>query len=103
MKTTLLVLFLLATTAAFGQYYYGASSIPSEPHVYEGPTHPQHAGYVPMAAEQTVYATETVTFAQGDRPASDFPQAARMPLGDAARLLRKEHERVKKARVIWIN
>jgi hypothetical protein len=56
-----------------------------------------------MAEEQSIVAGPSLTFAQGERRASDFPQAAQISLGDAARLLRKDHERVKKARIVWEN
>ena len=104
MKMTLLVLCLLLTTAAFGQYYtFGASHIDNTPVIYTSPSHPAHAGYVPMMQEQSVLASSTYSSAQGERRASDFPQAEAVPLGTYARELRKQHEQLKKARVVWVN
>jgi hypothetical protein len=98
MKTTLLVLLVLLTTAAFAQY---GGTISSQPQLYQPPDHPEHASYSPIAREQTLVAGGGDTYAHGDRPASDFPQAAEISLGEVARELRKQHESAKKARVVW--
>jgi len=100
MKITLLVFCLLLTTAAFGQY---VTSINSQANPYRSPDHPAHASYADTAPEQTVVGGGGYTLAQGDRPASDFPQKQQMSLGDAARELRKQHEQVKKASFVWTN
>lgn len=102
MKKTLLVLsFFVLTTAAFAQY--GAGYINSQPQIYHAPDHPSHAGYAPMSAEVSIYPGTSYTSAQGDRPASDFPQAASASLGDIARELKKKHESARKAPIVWIN
>jgi hypothetical protein len=101
MKMTLLVLCLLVTTAAFGQYYGGGIS--AQPQVYHSPEHPSQALYTAMAVERSVVGGGAYTAAQGDRPASDFPQQPQISLGDQARELKKEHEQVKKSRFVWIN
>ena len=88
MKITLLVFCLLLTTAAFGQ---------------SSPDHPAHASYAEIPTGQSVVGGGGYTLAQGDRPASDFPQQPQVSLGDAARELRKQHEQVKKARFVWTN
>jgi len=98
MKMTLLVFCLVLTTAAFGQYN---SSINSQPQPYHSPEHPAHASYAPMASGQSVVGGGGYIIAQGDRPASDFPQQVQISLGEAARELRKQHQQVKKARVVW--
>ncbi|MGB9235739.1 MAG: hypothetical protein WCC04_15115 [Terriglobales bacterium] len=100
MKITLLVFCLLLTTAAFGQY---GGSITSQAQIYHAPDHPAHASYAQTATEQSVVGGGGYTLAQGDRPASDFPQIAQQSLGDAARALRKQHEQVQKARIVWTN
>ena len=101
MKKTLLVICLLSATAAFGQYYGG--SMNSQPQFYEPPSHPAHASYAPLAQETNIITGNNFTYAQGERPASDFPQQAAVPLGDAARELKKQHETVKRARFVWEN
>jgi hypothetical protein len=100
MKITLLVFCLLLTTAAFGQY---GGHISSQGNTYSSPDHPAHASYAEIPTGQSVVGGGGYTLAQGDRPASDFPQQPQVSLGDAARELRKQHEQVKKARFVWTN
>ena len=102
MKNILLVVCLLSTSAAFAQYYSGASRV-SEPQIYEVPSHPAHAAYTPMSQEQSVLAATSYSAAQGERRASDFPQPDGVSLGAYAREIRKQHAQLKKARVVWIN
>jgi len=102
MKKILLVLCLLSTTAAFAQYY-SIGSRPSEPQIYQPPTHPAHAAYAPMSQEQNVLAATSYSSAQGERRPSDFPQAESASLGAIARELKKQHAQLKKSRVVWIN
>ena len=99
MKITLLVFCLLLATAAFGQYGY----LSPQMNPYNAPDHPAHASYAEMPAGQSVVGGGGYTLAQGDRPASDFPQKPQVSLGDAARELRKQHDQVKKARFVWTN
>lgn len=102
-KKTLLALCLLSSTAAFAQYYAGAGTRDSQPVIYEPPSHPQHADYAPLMEEHSVL-SGSYTFAQGERRASDFPQpAGGLSLGDYARELKKQHDQVKKASVVWVN
>ena len=103
MKTTLLVLCLLFATAAFAQYGGVPGTMNSQAQSYSFPYHPAHASYVPLSQEQTVLASASYTSAQGERPASDFPQAEAIPLGTLARGYRKEHAHFKKSRVVWVN
>ncbi len=102
MKKTLLVLCLLSSTAAFAQYSGIGASLDSQPVIYEPPSHPQHATYAPMMQEQSVLSGSYST-AQGERRASDFPQAEGISLGTYAREFKKQHEQLKKTRVIWVN
>jgi hypothetical protein len=105
MKKTLFLLCLLFTTAAFAQRT--GTVISSQPQVYEFPSHPAHASYAPMAREQSMLASASYSFAQGERPAADFPQQATasetVSLGAIARELRQQHAQVKKSRVVWVN
>jgi hypothetical protein len=102
MKTTFLILCLLLTTAAFGQY---GSSVGSQPHSYQPPSHPQRAMTHALAAEQYVLGGTSYLSAQGERPAWDLPQAPSPSpsLGETARVLRKEHAKLKKARCVFEN
>jgi hypothetical protein len=105
MKKTLFLFCLLSTTAAFAQY--GASAISNQPQIYEFPSHTAHASYAPMASERSVLSSSSFHFAQGERPASDFPQQApaaeAVSLGAVARELRQQHAQLKKSRVVWVN
>jgi hypothetical protein len=105
MKTLLLALCLLLTTVAFGQAAHSANN---QPQVREIPSHPLHAGYQPMAREVSLLAGFGGVSAQGEKPlweAARVPDAARvqdaMPLGDVARLLRKQHATAKKATIVF--
>ena len=105
MKNILFLFCLLSTTAAFAQYGASIGSISSQPQIYEFPNHTAHASYAPMAREQNNLGSSTFSFAQGDRPASDFPQqaTAAVSLGAVARELRQQHAQLKKSRVVWVN
>ena len=103
MKKILFVLFLLSATAAFAQSNISGGSLNTQPMVYQFQSHPGHASYAPMSQEQSVLAAASYTSAQGERPASDFPQAEAVSLGAFAREFRKQHAQVRKARIVWVN
>jgi hypothetical protein len=103
MKKVLFVICLLSATAAFAQYSGVGNSRTTEPIIYSSPSHPAHAGYVPMSSEQNILAGASYTSAQGERPASDFPQPEAIALGTAARDLKKQHAQMKKSTVVWVN
>ncbi|HUJ95958.1 MAG TPA: hypothetical protein VLW84_11880 [Terriglobales bacterium] len=102
MKITLLIsLCLLFATAAFGQV---GSAISSQPQILELPSHPQHASQQLPAREQSLFERSSVTWAQGERPLWEVAPAIKVvPLGDIARMLKKEHATAKKAQIIWEN
>ncbi len=56
-----------------------------------------------MSQEKNVLGGTTYTYAQGERPALDFPQAEAVSLGAYAREIRKQHALLKKSRVVWVN
>jgi hypothetical protein len=104
MKTTLLVLCLLCATAAFGQAITGTGALSSEPYILQFPTHPGHATQRPLAPAQSLLETSALVYERGVRPLWEVAKASEpIPLGDAARILRKEHGTATKARVIWEN
>ncbi len=103
MKTILFVLCLALTTAAVAQNNLGGNSLNGQVQSYSFSSHPQHAAYAAMSQEQNILASTSYSSAQGERPASDFPQPESVSLGAAARELRKQHASVKKSRVVWIN
>ncbi len=105
MKTLLFVLFVLCTTAALGQSTVGASVLSNQPQVLSVPSHPEHASQRSMAEAQSLLGNAGYFHALGTRPLWEVapkPQVP-MPLGDVARILRKEHETAKKANVVVEN
>lgn len=99
MKTLCFVSCLLLTTAAFGQAV-GYASISNQPVVIQIPSHPLHAAPQPMAQEQSLLTGSVYTSVQGQKPLWEVARIPdSMPLGDVARLLRKEHATAKKATV----
>jgi hypothetical protein len=103
MKKLLFVLCLFSATAAFAQNYNTGSGRSSDPYILESPSHPAHASYSSLSSGQSILASASYATAQGERPASDFPQPEAISLGVAARELKKEHDQMKKSRVVWVN
>lgn len=103
MKKILFVLCLTLTTAAVAQNNIGGNSLNNQVQSYSFSSHPQHAAYAPMSQEQNIIPSTSYSSAQGERPASDFPQPEGVSLGAAARELREQHTAAKKSRVVWIN
>lgn len=102
MKTIFFTLFLLFFAAsAFGQ---SAPVLSNQPQMTVITEHPQHASQHDMAQEQSLFGSSPYSYAQGEQPLWQFPMEKHVtPLGDIARSLRKEHEAVRKAEVIWEN
>jgi hypothetical protein len=101
MKRLLLTFLLLSASAAFGQLY--ANTINATPQPYHSPDHTSHASYATMTEEHGIVGGGGFTFGQGERPVSDFPQMAAIPLGDSARELKKQHAQLKKSHKVWEN
>jgi hypothetical protein len=97
MKATIFSLcFLCATAAAFGQT---ASVQSNNPQPISMPDdRAQHASQHALAQESSLFGTSEYSYAQGERPMSEFVTLSReTPLGDIARAYRKEHALVPKA------
>ncbi len=103
MKKILFVLCLTLATVAVAQNNLGGTSLNSQVQSYNFSSHPQHAAYAPMAQELSIIASTNYSSAQGERPASDFPQPEGVSLGAAARELKAQHASAKKSHVVWIN
>lgn len=106
MKTLLLAsLLLFCTTAALGQASLTGSVLNNQPIVLQVPSHPQQAIQKPLAEGQSLLENTGYFHADGKRPLWEVavPKPAPMPLGDVARILRKEHETAKKASVVMEN
>jgi flagellar basal body L-ring protein FlgH len=99
MKTALFVLCLLAATAALGQSS-GSAMMSS---AVQMPNHAERASQQPLAPEQNLLEHSSYLIAQGERPLWEVQQASKsrpVPLGDIARMFRKDHELVKKADIV---
>jgi hypothetical protein len=104
MKTVLFGLCFLSATAALAQSG-GGSALNAEPQMLVFPSHAQHASPRPMGHAQDLREASGSSFAQGERPLWEVAPVSQavLPLGDAARALRKEHAAAKKAEIIWNN
>ena len=101
MKTTLLIITILCSVAAFGQ---NASSISNNPQPLQLTGHPEHASQGTMAIEHSLVGggASTYSYAQGERPLWEFGEIKpQIPLGDVARSVRKEKLTAKKAEIIF--
>jgi hypothetical protein len=101
MKTTLLVLIILCSAAAFSQTATVASSVSQPFHI---PDHPMHASQGTMGTENSLVGggPGTYTIAQGERPLWEFgPVTEPTPLGDVARAYRKEKAAARKAAIVF--
>jgi hypothetical protein len=104
MKTMLFAVCFLCATAAFGQSTGTANLLNSEPVVIEFNSHAGHATQTSLGAEQNLLGQSSATRARGERPLWEFPSStAATPLGDSARMLKKEHEAAKKSEIVWSN
>jgi len=102
MKTTILILCILTTAAAFGQGLIGGASSNITANPLQFPTHQQRAVQHPLGETQSILETYNFASAQGERPLWEFASKDEgTPLGDVARMLRKEHDSAPKATVVW--
>ncbi len=100
MKTSLFLLLFLCATVALGQSIGGP--------VTQGlqfASHADHASAHEMAASQDLWGSASgVHIEHGELPLWEVaPKIHETPLGDVARAQKKEHEAVKKAKVVWQN
>jgi hypothetical protein len=101
MNKTILTLCLLCATHAFGQY---AGVISSESQKFEVPSHEQHAIQQDLGQEKSLLITGVTTHEHGMRPLWELaPVHVEVPLGDTARMLKKQHDVSKKADIVWEN
>ena len=99
MKTALFVLCFLAATTALGQST-GSAMMSS---AVQMSNHAEHASQQSLAQEQNLLERSSYLIAQGERPLREVQQASKsrpVPLGDIARMFRKDHELVKKADIV---
>lgn len=107
MKVTLCVLGIFCFAGmAFGQAGSAGvgSGVSAEPIVYEFQSHAGHASQQGMGRQQDIMEQNVNVQARGVRPLWEVvtPEYV-VPLGDSARMLRKEHTSAKKAEIVWNN
>jgi hypothetical protein len=104
MRTALFVFCLFCATGVWGQSAVGSSSLSYEPVVSWAPSHAQHASQQPMAQGHNLLEASGFNYARGERPLwAVAPRTVPTPLGDTARVLRKEHAAAQKATKVWTN
>jgi hypothetical protein len=105
MKVVLAILCFLCATAAFGQSSVGGSALSNEPQMVQFHSHAARASQQELATPQDLLEKTSFVVIKGERPLWEMapPAPISKPLGDTARMLRKEHEISKKATVLWEN
>lgn len=104
MKTTLFVLCFLCATTALGQTVGGSVGGATMSSSIQMASHSERASQTAMAPEQSLLEHSNYLCFQGERPLWEVqPLAPVVPLGDIARMYRKDHELVKKADIVWHN
>lgn len=102
MKITLVALFILLAATAFGQ---ATGSISSQSQMLVMADHVAHADQHALAIEHPLVggASDTYTYAQGERPLWEFGPVADppTPLGDVARAYRQGKLATKKAGIVF--
>ena len=105
MKIALCVLgFFVLAGAAFGQASIGGSGLSAQPVIYDFASHEARAQQQGMGVTQDIMEQSANVSAHGVRPLWEVhvPSSV-VPLGDSARVLRKEHMYAKKAEIVWNN
>lgn len=102
MKKLILVLGLFCASQAFGQLAAGVLS--SEAQGIYVPSHDATAMQKPISDERSLLISSNSVHAQGTRPLWELaPVHTEVPLGDSARMLKKQHDASKKADIVWEN
>ena len=97
------ILTIIFLFASLGHAQIAGSSVqPLNGPSYSVPDHPQHASQHDLRPEVSLIGGSNYTYAQGERPLSDFPETKYVkPLGDVAREYRAEHASAEKAIRVW--
>jgi hypothetical protein len=105
MKTILFVSCFLCATVAVGQVVSGVSVLSNQPQMVQFTSNSQRASEQPMGLGQNLLGGSSGNSwarAQGERPLWEVapPAPPAVPLGDVARMLKKEHATAKKAQFV---
>jgi hypothetical protein len=103
MKISILAVCLLCAATAVAQAGgMSAASVSSQVSSVSFQSHEAFASQHAMGTEQNILESSTYSYAQGERPLWEVaPISHPTPLGDSARMIRKEHAAAKKADHIW--
>jgi hypothetical protein len=97
-------LFVVCGLCAVGANAQVSGATSSQAHALVMSGNPQHASQAAMAQEHSLMERSGTLSAHGQRPLWELmPEATVVPLGDSARVLRKEHAAAKKAVRVWSN
>ena len=100
----LFFLFVVCCLCAVGANAQVSGAMNSQAHALVMSGNPQHASHSAMSQEHSLMERSGMVSAHGNRPLWEFmPEATVVPLGDSARVLRKEHVGAKKAVRVWSN
>ena len=100
MKTVLFGLCFLGATVALGQSIGGSVGGAPVSSSIQMPNHAEHASQTALAQEQNLLEHSNFYYAHGEMPLWEVQSLSKpspVPLGDIARMYRKDHELVKKA------
>ena len=101
MKLTVFLFCILSAGAAFGQAI-GSASLSIENNPLSFANHKRRATQHALGDSQVIMERYDANFGQGNRPLWEFaPPEDTTPLGDIARMYKKEHETAKKATFVW--
>lgn len=104
MKTFLLPFVVCVACAVGAAGQVRGASISAEPQIVTVPDHPSYAYRGSMGTQHDLMGHYGVTSVHGEGALWEFmPEPVVTPLGDSAREIRKEHEKAKKAVVVWRN
>jgi hypothetical protein len=106
MKTTFLLLglYLLSAAAAHGQSVYSSGSVNGQPQIFQFQSHTLRAAQKPMGESENLLGDSGYSYGQGERPLWEFSSPVQVvPLGDTARMLKRERVIQKKADIVWQN
>lgn len=104
MKTAVLVLCVFCAVVTWGQAIGGGAVLNNQPQVLRMGGHSEHASAQNLGREQSLLPKTGFAYGKGERPlweVGTLPTS--IPMGDVARMLRKQHDSAPKAVVIWEN
>ncbi len=100
----LFFLFVVCCLCAVGANAQVGGAMNSQAHALVMSGNPQHASQAAMSQGHSLMERSGTVSAHGERPLWEvMPEATVVPLGDSARVLRKEHVGAKKAVRVWSN